>query len=144
MRPDALLAGVLLAGFLILFIEALGFKWEASIAPLLSTGGGLVFALAIFLRALLSAPAAGAASATYDSSDLKAFSGFLFAIALVGLLGFKFGGALYVLGYALAIPGCRPRTAIFMAAPVLPVVHFLIELPLGLQLYQGLLFNWVE
>lgn len=141
MRADTILAGLLFGVFALLFYEALGFRWQAAIGPLLATGAGAVLTGWIAGQGLLRFARGEAALSVYEAADLLPFLGFLLAVLMVVLLGFTLGGSLYVAGYILVTMRWAFGRALIAGISVALALHLLIELGLGTPLFDGLLLG---
>lgn len=142
MRADMSLTVLLLAIFGTGAVMALALPWEAAIAPLLAMGSGTVLALILLVQQLANPEERGPRLADWIShEDRKALLWCLGAVLVVVLLGFKWGGALYVFAY-LTWVAHAPLWARALSALAVPAVVILaFEIALQSRAFPGLLLG---
>jgi hypothetical protein len=152
---ETVVAGLLLAGALVLLREALRLPvaWTeigpgAGFFPFWLSIGVAVLAAIIFVRSLrVPAPAGGRAAPFIDRTAVRpllaAFLPMVAVIALLGSLGLYIGGGLYLAGYMIFVGRFRWPAVVLVSVLVPLALFFIFERWFLLPMPKGRLLEYL-
>ena len=135
-------SGVMLLAFLFFLGQAMFFGPLARTMPLLICVPGLILCFAQFIIDLKSHHGETDGRQVFSSGEAMTTMWIVGFILGISLLGFDYGSPLMVASYLYFYAGERLRTSLAAALASVVFTYGFMDRLMGIQLYQGLLFEY--
>lgn len=137
-------SGIMLLVFLFFLGQAIFFGPLARTMPLLISVPGVILCFAQFIIDWRSQPAGTGHKPTFSGKEAKTAAWIVGFIVGISLLGFNWGSPMVVASYLYFHAGQRLRTAVVAAVACVAFTYGFMDRLMGIQLYEGFLFEYLS